>query len=687
MSISIAELISQLGSADESARRYAVEDLGDTGAAGAIAPLSAMLQDASAAVREAAIDALVRIGGADTVRAVLPALSSDHAPMRNAACVVLERIGECAVQPLAALLSDERKDVRKFAVDVLAAIGNAAAHQALIRALQDTDANVAIAAAEALGRTGDQRAVAAMARSLKANTWMRCAVAKSLGCIGGDEAVRILTDLLGDSDDMVVFVAIQALGAVGDELSLQYMLHLLGHANPMIVEAAIAATEAIINRTAPQVWREARHAIPLQPVVALTAHAQPAMRRSAAALLGKIGNGATLAPLVVALAADQNRDEPEVRQALADAILSLAPGEVGPATTLLTAAGTSPAARCELIDVLGRLGKPEAFEAVAQMTRHEDHRVRRVAARCLGSLDAERAGPVLRRCLGDRDGHVRAHAVRGLGALLSSTAVPALTPLLADTCQLVRAAAAWAVATIGGDEVIDCLNGLVDLLQDPYPDVRAAAAEALARIGSPAALAALLAFIQQAEPDRQLAGIRALAAAPPGGAADDALRDVLATRQPAAQVEALRCLAARGAAIPDARLAELLSSDQGNVRRAAVKLLSQQAPEVAFGRLATLLEEDADPRVRSECAHVLGGLTGPQVAEVLVRALAEPSLDSMVAIGVIEALGATGDAAALAPLSAWLGVDDAEVVEAALAATQAIERRTATGCAAAAERT
>lgn len=673
----IDTLIDELTSDDESTRRFAVEDLGSLRDPQVVQPLFSMLEDESAAVREAAIEALVCIGGEETVLTVLPALRADNAPLRNDACLILQRIGNPAITHLAQLLTDEDKDVRKFAVDVLAVIGTTSAQEAITRSLRDTDINVAIAAAEALGRIGCREAVGAMTQSLRATTWMRCAVAKSLGRIGGHEAVRTLTELIGDTDDMVVFVASQALGANGDETSLQYMLHLLDHANPMVVDAALAAIVAIIERTDPSVWQSVRDVIPIAPIVRLIVHPKPAMRRSAAVLLGKIKHPASLSPLVTALACPQNQPLQEVREVIATAIVSLAPEDVSPITRTLLAGNTSAEARCELIDVLGRLGRRQAFDAVARMVQDADPRVRRVATRCLAGLDPDRAGAVLCRCLVDGDGHVRAHAARGIGSLLSRQDVPLLLPLFEDPCDVVRQAAAWAVATIGGEEAIDVVNGLSALLDDPYPDVRHAGAQALASIRDAAAIEVLVSRSLCGSEDGQLAAVRALASAMGHEQADATLRKILASGLPHMQVEALRSLSNRGCQLSEHELLAAAQSFDSRLRLAAVKLLAQHKGPPGLECLIRMLHDDPDPRVCAACARGLGRSDAPQALEALIRYLKDGSSRPVVIIAVIESLGRIGCPSALTLLESWVTADDPEVAEAALLAVQAIGERTA----------
>ena len=214
-------LILQLGSADETTRRFAAEDLGDCGDETAVEPLVGALSDPSPAVREAALDALTRIGGEAVVLAVLPALRSENVPLRNVACCLLGQLGQTAVAHLSPLLADGDKDVRLLAIDTLANIGSCSAEAAIIRALNETDVNIAAAAA-ALGEIGAQSAVGPLIATLKSDGWVRCAAAKSLGQIGGPEALRTLAGLVEDQDPMVAYIAEKALAEASDEDNVRY---------------------------------------------------------------------------------------------------------------------------------------------------------------------------------------------------------------------------------------------------------------------------------------------------------------------------------------------------------------------------------------------------------------------------------------------------------------------------------
>ena len=125
-------------------------------AAEAVAPLVDSLGDPSWRVRKAAVERLTALEDVSgPVRALVPALADGENPgRRNAALEALMRFGAAAVPVLLEASHDADVDVRKQAVDALAAIGAPAAAQRLAELLGDPDANVRAAAADALGAIG-----------------------------------------------------------------------------------------------------------------------------------------------------------------------------------------------------------------------------------------------------------------------------------------------------------------------------------------------------------------------------------------------------------------------------------------------------------------------------------------------------------------------------------------------------
>ena len=161
-----AALLDGLASASEEVRRLAVEQLLLLPTTEAVPLLIDRLGDATWRVRKAAIDRLVACRD-DSL--VLPGLMSaladgENPGRRNAAFEAFVAMGVRATPALLEATASPDVDVRKLAVDALAAIGDSAAREVLVHTLADPDANVRAAGADALGVVGGVVAVGALLR-------------------------------------------------------------------------------------------------------------------------------------------------------------------------------------------------------------------------------------------------------------------------------------------------------------------------------------------------------------------------------------------------------------------------------------------------------------------------------------------------------------------------------------------
>jgi HEAT repeat protein len=127
-------LMADLVHSDEEIRRLAVERLSLLPAADAVAALVECLGDPSWRVRKAAVERLTALEDAGgPVRALVGALADGENPgRRNAALEALTRFGPAAVPGLVEASHTCDADVRKQAVDALAAIAAPAAAQRLV---------------------------------------------------------------------------------------------------------------------------------------------------------------------------------------------------------------------------------------------------------------------------------------------------------------------------------------------------------------------------------------------------------------------------------------------------------------------------------------------------------------------------------------------------------------------------
>ncbi len=113
----------------------------------------------------------------------------------------------------------------------------------LIAALEDDNSNVRCAAAAALGKIGDRRAVEPLGAALKSKDEMlRKAAAEALARIGAP-VVQALTAAVSDGDDQVRKVAAAALGRVGDTRAVQPLVLAVSDGDDQVRKVAAAALD------------------------------------------------------------------------------------------------------------------------------------------------------------------------------------------------------------------------------------------------------------------------------------------------------------------------------------------------------------------------------------------------------------------------------------------------------------
>lgn len=177
-----------------------------------VEPLIDALEDPDKEVREAAIKGLAELGDRRAIGPLVLALIDEHGNVRQTASAALNKIdpqwertdaANQSVPRLKVALKDKEYWVRQSAADALARIGNVEAQpsivgpevssadsqqdriqEALVALLIDDDRDLRQAAVEALGRTGDQRAINALVPMLQdEDPWVRKATAQSLAAL------------------------------------------------------------------------------------------------------------------------------------------------------------------------------------------------------------------------------------------------------------------------------------------------------------------------------------------------------------------------------------------------------------------------------------------------------------------------------------------------------------------------
>jgi len=180
----------------------------------------------------------------------------------------------------------------------------------LMRASEDEDLGVQVAAVRALAQIADARAVPVLCRWLGEKRLIpeiRQQIARALGEIGSAEAVEPLIQALRDEDESVRAAAANALGRIGDARAVEPLIQALRDSNWRVRAAAAEELGRI---------RDVRA---VKPLIQALRDSNWRVRAAAAEALGRIGDARAVEPLVQAL----GDEDKSVRAAAAGALVRI----------------------------------------------------------------------------------------------------------------------------------------------------------------------------------------------------------------------------------------------------------------------------------------------------------------------------------------------------------------------------
>jgi len=128
-----------------------------------------------------------------------------------------------------------------------------------------------------------------------------------------------------------------------------------------------------------------------------------------------------------------------------------------------------------LVDIFKRIG-PTAVGALVEALSSDNHDVVRLACRCLGPIEDERATPPLLNLFFEEDFRVRSEAVKAVGEIGDTIATEEVIQMLSDSTETVRKSASVALGKIGDRKAI---KPLVTALGDEHFSVRYTAVNSL----------------------------------------------------------------------------------------------------------------------------------------------------------------------------------------------------------------
>ena len=300
-------LIGALRDPEDNVRVAAAWALEKIGIPRIVDPLLVALRDSNYRVREAAAWGLGKAGDRQAVDPLIEALGDRHSKVREAAAGALKILKEPLGEEIFLSLSGSEEAMEK-----LARRKDRRAFVPLVKALDGYDVSLGVAAAWALGSTGDPEAVDPLVQALKsAYPEIRMAAAGALGEIGHRKAVDPLIVVLRDSDGKVRINAAKALGKINDRRAIDPLVQRLADPDAKVRIAAalslkdlgeplgLRIQEALKGSTAARgesSWREDARSIPL--LLRFLGSEDANMRRAAAVALGSTDDPRALAGLI-----------------------------------------------------------------------------------------------------------------------------------------------------------------------------------------------------------------------------------------------------------------------------------------------------------------------------------------------------------------------------------------------------
>lgn len=233
--------IAKLNDPQPDVRRSGADELGRIQKKEAVLPLIKSLEDEDPEVILSSISALNKIKDDRAILPLILLLSHKDPAVRYLVKITLAHFGSKAVRPLLLSFQSQTTDKQVAIVEVLSAIGKTDADvvSGLARAVTGPFPDrVRMAAAGALGRMGDDRGIQPLVLAIKdEKSPVRYVAFEALLQIGSP-AVKDLIDLVDNEDLEVVRLSINALGKSGDRRAVMPLVNKMGSKRLTIRNAA-----------------------------------------------------------------------------------------------------------------------------------------------------------------------------------------------------------------------------------------------------------------------------------------------------------------------------------------------------------------------------------------------------------------------------------------------------------------
>jgi len=490
---------------------------------------------AMAAARATAADADNKAAVAEKEQKLIGVLKSDAPPAEKAiTCKQLAVYGsKDAVPALAALLSDEK--LASWSRIALEAIPDPAADDALRVAVGKVQGRLLVGVINSIGVRRDAKSVDTLAAKLKdADADVASAAAVALGRIGGPAVAKALEPLLASAP-----AAVRSAVAEGCVLCAERFL------------AAGSKDDAV------KLYDAVRKAdVPKQRILEGTRGAILARQAAGVPLLVEQLRSTDKALFAIGLSAARELPGPEVTDALVAEMAKATPdrqamlllamadrGDVKAIPAVLAAAKSGPVpVRIAAVGVLAVLGNGSCVPVLLDASVDADASLAQAAKGSLVKMPGQEVDAAIAAQLPKASGKSRQALIEVAGARRTMAALPAILECASDADAGIRGAAVDALGSIADEKQIPDVVKVLEKTSDPKD--RAAIEKALMAISGRAGAAAvqpLKALAKNQDAGLRISALHALASAG-GPEALDAVKAAIEDPDKAVQDDAVRTL-------------------------------------------------------------------------------------------------------------------------------------------------
>jgi HEAT repeat protein len=569
-------------------------------------------------------------------------------PQKALACKELAIYGNCdAVPALAPLLADPA--LASWARIALEAIPDAVADEALRAAMGKLEGRLLIGTINSIGYRRDAKAVDGLIEKLKdSDADVASAAAAALGRIGGDQAVQALVQALASAPDKV-----RGEVAEGCVLCAEALLNADKSAEAAKLYDTVRAANVPKNKQLEAIRGAilARHSegIPLL-IEQLTSDDKALFDiglRTARELPGT--------DVTAMLAKQLDQSKPDRQSLLAMALADRTDAAVAPIMIKL-AQNSAPATRIVALGALEQSGDAAAIPVLLTAAAEDNAEIAKTAKAALTRLpgkdvDAdlsarlpqasgksrqvlidlaaqrriETALPAIVTSVADADAGVRNAAVQAIGALGNEKQAPDLVKLLEKSSSSTdRADVEKALVALSAHAGTACVPHLMPLARNPDSGLRVVALHALAGVGGTEALATVKAAVNDQDESVQDEAVRTLSTWPNNWPEDVGIAEPLLALAKSGKKTSHQVLGMRGylqfiqgdAKMQDSekvtKIGELLPLiNRPEEKRLAISVIGAIPAVGALDMLVTLTSDEA---VANDACGAIVALAGKKVA-------------------------------------------------------------------------